>query len=56
MANSKETIDDSQMAMNIYDPNSKVLEVIFQCSKWATLSTGDTDHDAAPDYPRRIRG
>src|SRR5258708_5175870 len=26
-ANSKETIDDSQMAMNIYDPNSKVLRV-----------------------------
>src|SRR5271165_2835670 len=26
-ANSKETIDDSQMAMNIYDPNNKVLRV-----------------------------
>jgi transglutaminase-like putative cysteine protease len=26
-ANSKETIDDSQMSMNIYDPNSKVLQV-----------------------------
>ena len=26
-ANSKETIDDSQMAMNIYDPNSRVLRV-----------------------------
>src|SRR5579859_76459 len=26
-ANSKEIIDDSQMAMNIYDPNSKVLRV-----------------------------
>ena len=26
-ANSKETIDDSQMAMNIYDPNSRVLQV-----------------------------
>src|SRR5580765_576475 len=26
-ANSKETIDDSQMSMNIYDPNSKVLRV-----------------------------
>ena len=26
-ANSKETIDDSQMAMNIYDPNSKILRV-----------------------------
>ena len=26
-ANSKETIDSSQMAMNIYDPNNKVLEV-----------------------------
>jgi transglutaminase-like putative cysteine protease len=26
-ANSKETIDDSQMSMNIYDPNSKILRV-----------------------------
>ena len=26
-ANSKETIDDSQMSMNIYDPNSKLLQV-----------------------------
>ena len=26
-ANSKETVDDSQMSMNIYDPNSKVLRV-----------------------------
>src|SRR5262249_54956167 len=26
-ANSKETIDSSQMAMNIYDPNMRVLEV-----------------------------
>ena len=26
-ANSKETIDESQMAMNIYDPNSRVLHV-----------------------------
>jgi hypothetical protein len=26
-ANSKETIDDSQMAMNIYDPNSRILQV-----------------------------
>ena len=26
-ANSKETIDDSQMAENIYDPNNKVLQV-----------------------------
>jgi transglutaminase-like putative cysteine protease len=26
-ANSKETIDDSQMEMNIYDPNSRVLQV-----------------------------
>jgi transglutaminase-like putative cysteine protease len=26
-ANSKEMIDDSQMAMNIYDPNSKILKV-----------------------------
>jgi len=27
VANSKETIDDSQMSMNIYEPNSKVLRV-----------------------------
>jgi transglutaminase-like putative cysteine protease len=26
-ANSKETIDDSQMSMNIYDPNEKILQV-----------------------------
>jgi transglutaminase-like putative cysteine protease len=26
-ANSKETIDDSQMAMNIFDPNNKILKV-----------------------------
>src|SRR5208283_2589472 len=26
-ANSKESIDDSQMAMNIYDPNMRVLQV-----------------------------
>ena len=26
-ANSKETIDDSQMQMNIYDPNSRILQV-----------------------------
>lgn len=26
-ANSKETIDDSQMGMNIYDPNNKILQV-----------------------------
>jgi transglutaminase-like putative cysteine protease len=26
-ANSKETIDESQMSMNIYDPNSKILQV-----------------------------
>ena len=26
-ANSKETIDNSQMSMNIYDPNSKILQV-----------------------------
>ena len=26
-ANSKETIDDSQMSMNIYDPNSRILQV-----------------------------
>ena len=39
MANSKETIDDSQMAMNIYDPNSKVLEVNIP-----VLEVGDIVH------------
>jgi len=38
-ANSKETIDDSQMAMNIYDPNSKILQVNIP-----KLEVGDTVH------------
>ncbi len=38
-ANSKETIDNGQMAMNIYDPNSKVLEVNIP-----TLEVGDVLH------------
>lgn len=38
-ANSKESIDDSQMEMNIYDPNSKVLRVSIP-----QLEVGDTVH------------
>jgi transglutaminase-like putative cysteine protease len=38
-ANSKETIDDSQMAMNIYDPNSKILRVNIP-----SLEIGDLVH------------
>src|SRR6185369_4069034 len=38
-ANSKETIDDSQMAMNIYDPNNKVLRVSIP-----KLEIGDMIH------------
>ncbi len=38
-ANSKETIDDSQMSMNIYDPNSKVLRVNIP-----RLEVGDMVH------------
>src|SRR5262249_50635850 len=38
-ANSKEMIDDSQMGMNIYDPNSKVLQVNIP-----QLEIGDVVH------------
>jgi transglutaminase-like putative cysteine protease len=38
-ANSKESIDDSQMAMNIYDPNSKILQVNLP-----KLEIGDVVH------------
>jgi transglutaminase-like putative cysteine protease len=38
-ANAKETIDDSQMAMNIYDPNSKILRVSIP-----KLEIGDMVH------------
>ena len=38
-ANSKETIDNSQMEMNIYDPNSKVLQVNIP-----ELEIGDVVH------------
>ena len=38
-ANSKETIDESQMAENIYDPNSKVLQVNIP-----ELEIGDVVH------------
>jgi transglutaminase-like putative cysteine protease len=38
-ANSKESIDDSQMAMNIYDPNMRVLQVNIP-----SLDVGDVVH------------
>ena len=38
-ANSKETIDDSQMSMNIYDPNSKILQVNIP-----SVDVGDVVH------------
>jgi hypothetical protein len=38
-ANSKETIDDSQMSMNIYDPNDKILQVNIP-----KLEIGDVVH------------
>src|SRR5580693_256108 len=38
-ANSKESIDDSQMAMNIYDPNDRILTVNIP-----QLDIGDTIH------------
>ncbi|HTL58837.1 MAG TPA: DUF3857 domain-containing protein [Candidatus Limnocylindrales bacterium] len=38
-ANSKEMIDDSQMAMNIYDPNTKILQVNIP-----QLEVGDVVH------------
>ncbi len=41
-ANSKETIDDSQMAMNIYDPNSKILQVNIP-----GVEIGDVVHSVA---------
>ena len=55
-ANSKETIDDSQMAENIYDPNSKVLQVNIP-----ELEIGDVVHSItrtttiALDHPGRVR-
>ena len=45
-ANSKETIDDSQMQKNIYDPNSRVLQVNIP-----ELEIGDVVHSViAPDH------
>ncbi len=38
-ANSKETIDESQMSMNIYDPNSRILQVSIP-----KLDVGDMVH------------
>ena len=47
-ANSKETIDDSQMAMNIYDPNSKVLKVNIP-----KLEIGDVIHSVTRQTTQR---
>jgi transglutaminase-like putative cysteine protease len=41
-ANSQESIDDSQMAMNIYDPNDRILRVNIP-----QLSVGDVIHEIA---------
>ena len=41
-ANSKESIDDSQMAMNIYDPNNRILRVNIP-----QLEVGDVVHAVA---------
>jgi len=40
-ANSKEMIDDSQMGMNIYDPNSKILKmnILHQIVRHKTLQS-----------------
>ncbi|HTL16969.1 MAG TPA: DUF3857 domain-containing protein, partial [Patescibacteria group bacterium] len=47
-ANSKETIDDSQMSMNIYDPNSKVLRVNIP-----KLEIGDMVHSIVRQTTQR---
>lgn len=47
-ANSKETIDDSQMAMNIYDPNNKVLRVSIP-----KLEIGDVVHSVTRTTTQR---
>src|SRR5579883_1444091 len=47
-ANSKETIDDSQMAANIYDPNSKVLRVNIP-----SLEVGDMIHSVTRTTTQR---
>ena len=55
-ANSKETIDDSQMSMNIYDPNMRVLRVNLP-----KVEIGDVVHSITrqtierPYHSRRIR-
>jgi len=41
-ANSKESIDDSQMSMNIYDPNMRILQVNIP-----SLDIGDVIHSVA---------
>lgn len=47
-ANSKETIDDSQMAMNIYDPNNKILRVNIP-----SLEVGDMVHSVTRSTTQR---
>ncbi|HVV71977.1 MAG TPA: DUF3857 domain-containing protein, partial [Verrucomicrobiae bacterium] len=47
-ANSKEMIDDSQMSMNIYDPNSKILQVNIP-----QLDVGDIVHSVTRTTTRR---
>jgi transglutaminase-like putative cysteine protease len=47
-ANSKESVDDSQMAMNIYDPNMRVLQVNIP-----GLSVGDVVHSVERDTIKR---
>ncbi|HZR19702.1 MAG TPA: DUF3857 domain-containing protein [Verrucomicrobiae bacterium] len=47
-ANSKETIDDSQMSMNIYDPNSKILRVNIP-----KLEIGDMVHSVSRQTTER---
>ena len=47
-ANSKESIDDSQMAENIYDPNMRVLQVNI-----ASLDVGDVIHSVERENVER---
>ena len=47
-ANSKESIDDSQMAMNIYDPNNRVLQVNIP-----KLEIGDVVHSVIRETTER---
>jgi hypothetical protein len=47
-ANSKESIDDSQMSMNIYDPNMRILQVNIP-----SLDIGDVIHSVARETIER---